>query len=100
MGSGPVDPQQHERRLPNHAPGLRVGALLPHIGIPVLGSCDDAVGVWGPVDGRDELVVLVVARATQQCNSAACCTNIAAYLRQRLCGLPLMSLARKDLHVV
>ena len=37
---------------------LGVGGLRPHIRVAILRGGDDAVGVGGPVDGRDELVVL------------------------------------------
>lgn len=54
----PVDPQEHERRLPHELARLRVNLLLPDVRIPVLRGGDDAVGVRGPVDRGDQLVVL------------------------------------------
>lgn len=50
-----IDPQQHKCRLPLPL-SLRES---PDISIPILRTCNDAVGVWSPIDRGNELVVLV-----------------------------------------
>ena len=58
MSGGAVNAQQHERRLPDELPRHRVCGLLPDISIPVLRGRHDEVRLRGPVNGRDEFVVL------------------------------------------
>lgn len=53
-----VDSKQHQSGLPDHMSGLRVGTLLPNIGVSVLGRGYNTVGVRSPVNGGDWLVVL------------------------------------------
>ena len=57
-GSRTIDTEQHESRLPTF------GSLGPDVCVPVLGTGDDAVGVWCPRDCSDELVVLFVSCAS------------------------------------
>lgn len=53
MGGCPIDPEQHQSRLPYKLAGFWVGGLLPDVGVPVLGCRDDAIGVGSPIDRRD-----------------------------------------------
>ena len=55
---GAIDTQEYQGGLPYHMARLRVGGLRPDIGIPVLRRGYDSVGVGGPVDGSDGLIVL------------------------------------------
>jgi hypothetical protein len=43
VGGRAVDAQQDKRRLPDRAPGKRIGCLLPHVGISILGCGHDAI---------------------------------------------------------
>ena len=58
VGGSTVDTKQHKGRFPDRTSGLRIRCLLPDVGIAVLRGGDDTVGVRGPIDRRDELVVL------------------------------------------
>ena len=57
-GRRAVDAQQDKRGLPDRPPGKRVRCLLPHVGVSVLRGGHDAIRVGGPVDGRDDFVML------------------------------------------
>lgn len=92
----PIDPQEHERRLPHELACLRIDLLLPDIRISVLRGSDDAVGVRRPVDRGDELVVLYTMRSASDMRLIDECTN----LRQRHGVHPLRTLASVDLRVV
>lgn len=56
-GRRAVDTQKHQRGLPS----LRGGG--PDVGVPVLRTGDDAVGIRRPGDGGDEFVVLKEAKS-------------------------------------
>lgn len=99
MRGGPVDPQQHKSGLPDHAACLRIRALLPHVGIPVLGRCNNAVRLRSPVDGGDDLVVLYVNEAIGEAPVRGYNTT-ETNLRERLGRFPIVSLAGIYLHVV
>jgi hypothetical protein len=58
IGRCPVDAQQNQGGLPDDLASFRIRSLLPDVGVPILRCSNDAVGVGGPVDGRDSLVVL------------------------------------------
>lgn len=60
---GTVEAEQDEGGLPvgSGRRGARVDAVRPDVGVAVLGGRDDAVGMWGPIDRRDELIVLCSA---------------------------------------
>jgi hypothetical protein len=53
MGRRPVNPQQHQSRFPD-----AFSILFPNIGITILRSSDNAVGVGCPVDRCDLLIML------------------------------------------
>ena len=55
---GPVDIQQHQRRLPVQPTSLGVTGLRPHVGVPILRRSDDPVRFRCPIDRRDQFVVL------------------------------------------
>jgi hypothetical protein len=57
-----VYPQEDQCRFPHHNPSFRIGGLLPDISISVLRSRNNTIGIGGPVDGSNCLVVLVGER--------------------------------------
>lgn len=87
--SGPVDSKQDQSRLPDRLAGLRIGSLLPDVGIPILRGGNNAVRVGGPINRCDEFVVLI------KTGSIICVCKIGVattYLRKSLGHLPLRSL--------
>lgn len=57
-GSCAIDPQCDQSGLPDYFARKRIMSLLPHVSIPVLGRCDDTIGVRGPINACDQFVVL------------------------------------------
>lgn len=52
-----IQAQEHKGRLPDLSAGLRVRLELPDVRVTILRAGDDAVGLRGPVDTGDELIV-------------------------------------------
>jgi hypothetical protein len=65
VGGGAVDAQNNEGRLPDAV--LRA----PHVSVTVLAAGDDAVGLGGPVDAGDDLVVLQRRQRRRQAGGGA-----------------------------
>lgn len=74
---------------------LRVGSLLPHIRIAILSRGDNAVRTGGPVNRRDELVVLCTVLVLWHLRIV-----LTTYLGQDLSLGPVVALTVEDLHVV
>jgi hypothetical protein len=53
-----IDTKEYKRRLPHDLACLGILGLLPDICVPVLGGCNNPVGIGSPVDRCDDLVVL------------------------------------------
>jgi len=58
MGRSSIDPEQHQRRLPNKFASFRIGLFLPDVGVPVLRASYDPVRVGSPINGGNKFVVL------------------------------------------
>ena len=96
MGCSPVNPEQYESRFPDNLAGFWVWCLLPDISIPVLGGRDNTVGVGGPVNRGNELVVL-----EDICQSSwYSASSSQIYLGKRLGCRPVTTLAVKDLNIL
>ncbi len=93
-GRGTVDTQKHQCRLPDHMSRLRVRALLPNIRVSVLRRSYDAVGLWGPIDRGDWLVMLQGCRVDE--GHVRRCHIISAYLSESVDVVPVGTLTCVD----
>jgi len=91
-----VDPQQHQRGLPNNLPSFWIRLLLPHISVSVLRTGNNTVGIGCPINRGDQFVVLNVKLISDpNLNSGQ-----VAHFGQGHSGYPLCALASEYLCII